>query len=162
MQLTQEKSNKTHPLLCWDICMDASNRRQQFAGDLKHINKFIAKNDLETLSMSIEHKLIWEQYVVVITDARLNIEFASHNIETMTGFEVKDVIGNKPSMFQGAQTTQASKQTIKDAIINKASFHLDIVNYRKNGTTYICNIEAYPLFNKTGKLVNYIAFEKAA
>ena len=37
-----------------------------------------------------------------------------------------------------------------------------ILNYKKNGETYLCKIEAYPKFDKEGNFVNYIAFETAA
>ena len=35
-----------------------------------------------------------------------------------------------------------------------------LVNYRKDGTTYKCWIQASPVLDETGRVVNFIAFEK--
>jgi hypothetical protein len=41
-------------------------------------------------------------------------------------------------------------------------FKAVILNYNKDGSTYLCEIEAKPKFNSKGELVNYIAFERIA
>ena len=51
---------------------------------------------------------------------------------------------------------------IRRAIGKREPFKAILLNYKKNGETYFCEIEAYPKFNAEGTFLNYIAFEKVA
>lgn len=99
---------------------------------------------------------------VLVTDANLKIVFASSNITDMNGYNYKEIIGNSPKMFQGKETCLESRKNIRMAVENLLPFKQVILNYKKNGETYLCQIEAYPKFDKNGNFVNYIAFETAA
>ena len=99
---------------------------------------------------------------VLVTDANLKIVFASSNITDMNGYDYKEIIGNSPKMFQGKATSLESRKNIRIAVENLLPFKEVILNYKKNGETYLCQIEAYPKFDKQGNFVNYIAFETAA
>ncbi len=80
----------------------------------------------------------------------------------MTGYYAKEVIGEKPTLFQGPLTETLQKEMIKKAIANQIAFNTVITNYKKDGTTYKCQIEGFPMFNHNGKLINFVAIEKAA
>ena len=99
---------------------------------------------------------------VLVTDANLKIVFASSNIIDMNGYDYKEIIGNSPKMFQGKETSLESRKNIRIAVSQLQPFKEVILNYKKNGETYLCQIEAYPKFDKNGNFVNYIAFETAA
>ena len=99
---------------------------------------------------------------VLVTDANLKIVFASSNIIDMNGYDYKEIIGNSPKMFQGSETSLTTTMKIRKAIGNREPFHAIVLNYKKNGETYFCEIEAYPKFNTNGTFLNYIAFEKSA
>jgi PAS domain S-box-containing protein len=99
---------------------------------------------------------------VLVTDASLKIIFASSNITEMNGYDYKEIMGNSPKMFQGKDTCLESRMNIRKAVENLQPFKQVILNYKKNGETYLCQIEAYPKFDKNGNFINYIAFETAA
>ena len=65
-------------------------------------------------------------------------------------------------MFQGEKTEILERKKIRMAVELQQSFETVITNYRKDGEIYICKIEGYPVFDKVGKLVNFIALESAA
>lgn len=109
--------------------------------------------------LNFQHQLIWLNKTVVVTDAGLNIVYASSNIYAMNGYMPEEVIGKNPSMFQGKETSQETKSLIRHSIEQQVPFETSILNYRKNGQTYQCQIEEYPLFNHKKALVNFIAFE---
>jgi PAS domain S-box-containing protein len=99
---------------------------------------------------------------VIITDNKLNIVFASKQISELTGYTTSEIIGQSPRMFQGTLTDETTRNKIRNAIQNNLPFKEIVVNYKKNGTFYICEIEAYPKFDSNNNLVNYIAFERIA
>ena len=65
-------------------------------------------------------------------------------------------------MFQGEATSKVTRQKIKTALTQLKPFKEVILNYRKNGDSYWCEIEAYPMFDKNGSFINYVALEKIA
>jgi len=65
-------------------------------------------------------------------------------------------------MFHGEKTDLIVSNEIREAIILKQPFEKTVLNYKKNGETYICKIKGFPIFDLKGKLSNFIAFEKAA
>ncbi|VXB77758.1 Histidine kinase [Flavobacterium sp. 9AF] len=99
---------------------------------------------------------------VIVTDSDFKIVFASSNVIQMNGYHHKELIGNSPKMFQGNETSLETTKKISKAISKREPFQAIILNYKKNGATYFCNIEAYPKFNSEGVFLNYIAFEKTA
>jgi PAS domain S-box-containing protein len=103
-----------------------------------------------------------ENEAVIITDSKLRILFSSANISKLTGYSQKEIIGNTPKMFQGELTDETSRKNIRFAIENKLPFKEIVTNYKKDGTLYRCEIEAYPKFDKFNNVINYIAFERIA
>jgi PAS domain S-box-containing protein len=150
----------SHPLLCWDIVMEAVSRRRKFLKDISTINKIKTRNNWMDPERSLENCLIWENKTIVITDATQNIVFASNNLKDMTGYEPEDVIGQRPAIFQGIDTCTQTVGKIKDAVERNEWFEVKLLNYRKDGGTYTCHIEGFPIFNQNGKLVNFLALEK--
>lgn len=149
------------PLLCWDIFMQGYKRKMLLLESLQKINK-IAKGSNWNVEWDIEEKLLREEKIILVTDLSLLIRFASQNIVEMNGYNSEEVIGKSPKIFQGKGTTVETRNKIREAIIKRIPFHGSIINYRKDGTPYNCLVEEYPVCNKKGKLVNFIAFEKVA
>jgi PAS domain S-box-containing protein len=98
----------------------------------------------------------------LVTDKNFKIIYASKNIMRINGYEIKEIIGKSPSMFQGADTSEITKKNIRESIKNLKPFKEVILNYKKSGEKYYCHIEAYPKFGKNGEFLNYIAIEKIA
>ncbi|MFC7773964.1 PAS domain-containing protein [Flavobacterium sp. GCM10027622] len=102
------------------------------------------------------------QREVIITNAEFEIVFASEGIVQMNGYESNELIGKSPRMFQGELTSEEVKATIKNAMKQHKPFKEVLLNYKKDGSTYFCEIEAFPKFSSNGTFLNYIAFERIA
>lgn len=152
----------SHPLLCWDICLEGLQRRILLSKDIELMQKIIRKNQWHDLPVSPINTLIWENKVIIITDSKLNIISATENIVAMNGYSQDEVIGKSPKLFQGDKTEASARKLIKMAVNNEHKFESIITNYKKDGTIYKCHIEGYPVFNKQGNLVNFIALENVA
>jgi PAS domain S-box-containing protein len=149
----------THPLMSWDIIQMGKSRRELFADDLIALRKLKEKNNWNDEFRIPDNRLIWEDNVVVVTSPGVKIDYVTKNVREMTGYHQKEVIGQSPKMFQGVETSVKTKEYIRQAIERKDSFQCDIVNYRKDKSIYVCHIEAHPIFNNYGELVNFISFE---
>lgn len=151
----------THlPVSSWDFYSLNFDKVCETANDLLSLSK-IAKES----SWAFDQKILQEQlqekdHVIVVTDVKLDIVYATNNIWKMNGYRPEQIIGNKPKMFQGEKTCKKSLALISTAIKEERSFETIVTNYRQDGTTYKCWIHGQPVFNKNGKVINFIAFER--
>ena len=133
----------------------------QKAEDADLLNK-LAKSKKWRMCSAVKTALRDNNYVIVVTDRRREIVFATHNIFEMTGYTNLEVKGKSPKMFQGTRTDLSVVSSIRDRIDDQQPFDTIVVNYRKNGEQYNCHILGFPVFDSKNELVNFIAFEKAA
>lgn len=140
------------PLICWDIFYNYNSEIENY--------NFIQKEWKTKENFSKIVNL--EKREIVITNANQQIVFATNGIYKMNGWNSFEMIGKSPKIFQGKLTSETSRNNIRTAIKNQLPFKEIILNYRKDNSTYLCEIEGHPKFNKNGDLINYIAFERIA
>ena len=147
---------QTMPLTSWDFFAPYYDKTKNSVGDSSLLNSIIVNSN-----WNFQEKL-QDDTVIVVTDAVLNIVFASKNIIKMNGYVPNEVIGKSPKMFQGELTDDAVSREISIAVKDRKPFDKVIINYCKDGSLYKCHIKGYPVFNDKGVLTNFIAFEKIA
>lgn len=140
------------PLKCWEFL-------KSYYSELSIITEIQKNWDVKINFLNVVKNQMRE---VIVTDRNFKIIFATDTIVNMNGYHSEEIIGKSPSFFQGIDTCIKTKKSIKKALDNLEPFKEIILNYKKNGDTYWCEIDAYPKFDKLGNFVNYIAFEKLA
>jgi PAS domain S-box-containing protein len=148
------------PLISWEFRGTFHTEIKNIVLDAHKISSLSQGQNWKKNSWDFKSKL--KEKVIIITDGKQNIVFASHNMHKMNGYFEKEVLGKSPKMFQGNETIVETSREIRDAIALQIPFSKQVLNYKKNGETYYCNIDGFPIFNKKGELVNFIAFEEAA
>lgn len=146
------------PLLSWDIFLQGYHRRIALAKDLGQLNDIAQVNEWAG-AWPLEDMLMKKEKVILVTGPDQKIAFASSNLLTMNGYLPSEVIGRTPRMFQGKETDPKLKTIARNAIASVRPFALSLINYRKNGLPYHCRVEGHPIFDRKGKLVNFLAFE---
>lgn len=149
------------PLLCWDIFIERYHRRLNLGGDIMALNKLAVKAKWQH-NFDFDEQLIGNDKTILVTDPSLHIIYATANMPAMNGYNIQEVLGKTPKIFQGKETSENDRKLISQSVKNKLPFEATVINYRKNGDIYHCHIEGYPIFNLQGELVNFIAFENAA
>ncbi|MDX1314882.1 MAG: PAS domain-containing protein [Eudoraea sp.] len=147
------------PLLSWDIFGQHYQKICAFFNDLKDF-KVLAKDNNWKGTTDIKKALLEKDQIVVVTDPELNIVKASHNIFDMNGYTQEEIIGQKPKIFQGPDTCAKTTLYISRSIKQQKAFETTVLNYRKDGSAYTCWIKGEPIFDKKGKVVHFIAYEK--
>lgn len=113
-----------------------------------------------SLGINLREILRKQEKAIVVTDAKQTIEFVSAEFETMTGYQASEALGRKPNFLQGAKTDPAVTQKIREAIRSRESISETVLNYKKDGSIYLCKVEIHPIFDASKNLVNFIAIEK--
>lgn len=150
---------KRTPLLSWNFYLDYLSQLNKTVNDEQMLAVLASNN--RWITSNLQTKLD-NDTVIVVTCPNLKIVFASQNIVRMNGYEPEEIIGKSPKMFQGAKTNTSTSGEIREAIEKRKPFEKVVLNYRKDGTLYKCHIKGFPVFNRKGALINFIAFEKAA
>jgi hypothetical protein len=153
-------SLKKLPLICWNFFSEFTCLLNASLSDQHQLNQMAVTHQWQA-NLPL-NKMMQIDTVVVVTCPKLKIVFATQNIVHMNGYQANEVIGQSPKMFQGEATCPVISKEIGLSVQNKQPFDKVVTNYCKNGSLYQCHIQGFPVFNKAGELVNFIAFERAA
>ncbi len=122
-----------------------------------------AQNQLIETSEHLNLLSLVAQYTdnaVVITDSRGKIEWVNAGFERITGYNVDEIKGKSPGSFlQGPNTDPETAAFMRNQVINKKGFDVEIINYTKWGTPYWVAVEVRPIHDEQGELVKFIAIE---
>lgn len=151
---------KTLPVFSLNFHYEFLNELKDSFLDLYKLKEIASQSKWSRQDWDLKTRL--EEEVIIVTDAKLKIVFASHNMVKMNGYLVAEVLGKSPKMFQGQATDRQISSEINAAIQLQQAFEKTILNYKKSGEIYNCLIKGFPIFDLKGKLSHYIAFEKAA
>lgn len=146
------------PILSWDFHYEYLNELKALSTDLKRVSQISDEFIWDEKTLNIQERIKHE--VVLVTDLELKIVFASSGIKKMTGYKEEEILGKTPKIFQGPATSKKDLKEIKEAVKKQIPFAKTLENYRKNGQTYKCKIDASPVYNLKGEISHFIAFEK--
>ncbi|CCH00324.1 hypothetical protein FAES_2315 [Fibrella aestuarina BUZ 2] len=96
---------------------------------------------------------------LVLTDLSKTILWASHSFLSMTGYTTAEAVGRTPKFLQGADTSHSELSRIRKHLRQATSIEASLVNYRKGGEPYQCQVSIDPLRNSQGELTHFIAIE---
>lgn len=92
---------------------------------------------------------------MIITDPRRAdnpVVFANEAFLRMSGYERDEVIGRNCRFLQGPDTDPRSIDDIRVAVEAAGSVNVDILNYRKDGSTFWNALHISPVFAQSGEL----------
>lgn len=152
----------TAPLQSWDIFSEylvlrAADARKE--ADLLQLNLFKSRYQW---NYDTEAILTEDYTTIVITNALQNIEWVNGGFSEMTGYPKTFAKGKHPRFLQGPDTSQTTKNEIKETLSSQKPVSKQLLNYKKDGTPYLCDIKIIPLFDTNDTLTHFMALEKKA
>lgn len=85
------------------------------------------------------------------------IIFANDAFLRLTGYDRAEVIGRNCRFLQGAETDRDSVGAIRKAIAEEHDIHCELINYRKDGTTFWNSLYVSPVKDQEGKSLYFFA-----
>ena len=95
---------------------------------------------------------------MIVTDPRQPdnpIIFANNAFVAMTGYTAEEVVGRNCRFLQGPGTDQATIAELRSAIAERREFATELLNYRKNGSSFWNALFVSPVLNAAGELVYF-------
>jgi PAS domain S-box-containing protein len=96
---------------------------------------------------------------VVITDRERRMTWVNDALLRLTGYELHEVIGRTPVMFQFEGTDPAARQRMRLALERREEVNEVVWNRGKHGNTYWLQLNIVPLFNEHGAHTGFMAVE---
>ncbi|WP_027174205.1 histidine kinase famiy protein [Methylobacterium sp. 10] len=97
---------------------------------------------------------------MVVTDPRQDdnpIIFVNDAFTDMTGYGREEIVGRNCRFLQGPDTDPATVVLLRDTIRGKRELAIEILNYRKDGSTFWNALYVAPIYDAAGELVYFFA-----
>ncbi len=99
---------------------------------------------------------------IVITDSTRPdnpITYANPGFSRLTGYQTSEILGRNCRFLQGPGSDAAAVSMFRDAIKNEKACVADVLNYRKDGTTFWNNLALTPVKDAAGAVTNYVGVQ---
>ena len=122
--------------------------------------------DLPNLPNLIEICLDSLNDAIVITEAEAidkpgpRIIWANKVFYERNGYTPEEIIGQSPRILQGPKTDRATLDKVRTALEKWQSIRVEILNYRKNGSTYWNEFEIVPIANEKGWYTHWVSVQR--
>jgi PAS domain S-box-containing protein len=100
---------------------------------------------------------------MVIADARQPdhpIVLANQSFLDLTGYRAAEVIGRNCRFLQGPGTSREAVAAVRRAVETGHPIELELLNYRKDGTTFWNALHLDPVFDEHGELAYFFASQR--
>lgn len=102
---------------------------------------------------------------VLITDAPApgkapTILAANSAFTELTGYTEEETVGRTPRMLQGDGTDGVQKQEIREAIDARRGGSTTLINYKKDGSPYLCHLTVTPIRDDSGAVKYFIGIAR--
>ncbi len=104
--------------------------------------------------------------VIIVTDSDPfpaggpKMVYVNEAFTRLTGYTKDEAIGQAPSILQGIDTCDKTRQEIRNALCNQDSVQTQILNYSKEGEPYWLDLTIFPLHNSEGEVTHFAAIER--
>jgi PAS domain S-box-containing protein len=98
--------------------------------------------------------------LITTADSGYPIVYANPQFRLMTGYNLAELVGQSPKMFQGEKTNPIILQRLKQALENGEHFHGATINYKKNGDPYPVEWNISTIFDDNQKITHYLSIQK--
>ncbi|MBX7483725.1 PAS domain-containing protein [Qipengyuania qiaonensis] len=102
-----------------------------------------------------EQAMAQTRMAVCLTDPRLEndpIVFCNTAFERLTGYKQEEIVGRNCRFLQGPRTNQEQVAKIREAIRTEEVLVVELLNYRKDGSTFWNALHLGPIYDEHGEL----------
>ncbi|MEE9403474.1 MAG: PAS domain S-box protein, partial [Algisphaera sp.] len=102
---------------------------------------------------------------VIITEGQVSrpgphIVYVNAAFTRMTGYSAKEVVGRSPRFLQGPETDPKVLTRLREALDRGEASEDDVVNYRRDGSTYVVHWTIHPLRDQAGNISHWVSVQR--
>ncbi|MES2504868.1 MAG: ATP-binding protein [Myxococcota bacterium] len=99
---------------------------------------------------------------ISISDMRLSgqpLIYVNKGFVEMSGFSAGEVLGKNCRFLQGPDTDRSQVDLLRQCIEKQNAGIFELLNYRKDGSSFWNRVSMVPLFDKTGELTHFVGIQ---
>ncbi len=134
----------------------------QFVGFLGLAQDITARRQSEKALLLRDRAIRAATQGLSITDPRLPdnpIVYVSPGFERITGYASEEVVGRNCRFLQGKDTDRAAADRVRDAVRLEQSCTVELLNYRKDGTTFWNELSISPVRDTANRLTHFVGVQ---
>ena len=150
-------------------------RRQSAEEKLQQLNNELEQRVYErTIELAkaneqlklLEAAIVNTNDTVIITEAtptdinHAGIVYVNQAFTRATGYTYKEVVGQSRKIFQGPNTNPDQLDKIRDSLLKRESVHVEVINYRKDGSEFWADMTIAPIVNENNELTHFVSIER--
>lgn len=118
------------------------------------------------MNLENAHQRVTDEAVeraAVLSDAKapdMPIVFVNQAFMRLTGYDSSEIIGRNCRFLQGAETSPDAIEAMRESIRKQISVVVDLLNYRKDGTTFWNRVQLRPMFDENGELDQFASVQR--
>lgn len=85
--------------------------------------------------------------------------YANKGFESITGYSVAEAIGRNCRFLQGPDTDPSAVASLREAIRTLKPVTVELLNYRKDGTSFWNKLSISPVCNESGNLTHFVGIQ---
>jgi PAS domain S-box-containing protein len=94
---------------------------------------------------------------VMLTDADRKIQFVNPAWEQLNGYTAEEVLGRDPSILQSGKHGDEFYEQLHTEIYNGEVWEGEVLNQRKDGSTYDGALTITPVKDQSGEIINFVS-----
>ena len=136
------------------------------AGDLAALLDIELRRSYEDERRILYQSIAHLNDIVLITEAEPigqpspSIIFVNEAFERQTGYTQQEVVGQTPRLLQGPLTDRVELDRLKAALAAWQPVHVELINYRKDGSPYWVEMDFVPVANHAGRFTHWISIQR--
>ncbi|HLP02235.1 MAG TPA: PAS domain S-box protein, partial [Opitutaceae bacterium] len=109
--------------------------------------------ELERMALVVQKTTV----AMFIADPVGRIEWANPAFEHLTGYELPALLGRTPAvLLHGPETDPATVAQMEAGLANSRGFDVELVNYRKDATSYWVHVKTDPVLGPDGRAQRFV------
>jgi len=120
------------------------------------IERIGAEEELKKLSFAVEQSPV----MICITDLEGNFEYTNPKATEMTGYSSAELLGKNARILKSGEKSKDEYRKLWKTIRKGKEWHGEFHNKRKNGELIWTSASLSPIFNSSGKIMNFLAVQE--
>jgi PAS domain S-box-containing protein len=97
---------------------------------------------------------------VITTDTNYNITWVNNAFTRLYGFELEEIKGKIPDFLNVAPNSEEIQNEIYKTVSSGKTYKGEALNKKKDGSTFLCEFDVFPLYNKSGNIIAYSGHQR--
>lgn len=96
---------------------------------------------------------------ILITNEKNLITWANESMTRISGYELKEMLGRPPAMFQSEKTSKEVKEHIRSRLQDRKNVRVEIENLAKDGRDYWVELHIEPILDVYKNIKGFLAIQ---